>query len=41
MAYTKGMPAGKMLREKFSHVCSLGEIAEIAQLHLATCLEAA
>ena len=41
MAYTKGMPAGKMLREKFQHVRSLGEIAEIAQLHLATCLEAA
>ncbi len=41
MAYTKGLPAGKMLREKFSHVRSLGEIAEIAELHLATCLEAA
>ncbi len=41
MAYTKGMPAGKMLREKFSHVRSLGDIAEIAQGHLATCLEAA
>ena len=41
MAYTKGMPAGKMLREKFQHVSSLGEIAEIAQLHLATLLEAA
>ncbi len=41
MAYTKGMPAGKMLREKFSHVRSLGEIAEIARAHLATLLEAA
>ncbi|MGI8432764.1 MAG: tRNA dihydrouridine synthase DusB [Chthoniobacterales bacterium] len=41
MAYTKGMPAGKMLREKFPHVCSLSEIAEIAELHLASCLEAA
>ncbi len=41
MAYTKGMPAGKMLREKFSHVSSLGAVAEIAQAHLATCLEAA
>ena len=41
MAYTKGMPAGKTLREKFQHVRSLGEIAEIARVHLATCLEAA
>lgn len=41
MAYSKGMPASKMLREKFQHVSSLGEIAEIARLHLATCLEAA
>jgi nifR3 family TIM-barrel protein len=41
MAYTKGMPAGKMLREKFQRVSSLGEVAEIARLHLATCLEAA
>ncbi len=41
MAYSKGMPASKMLREKFQHVSSLGEVAEIAQAHLATCLEAA
>ena len=41
MAYSKGMPASKMLREKFQHVSSLGEVAEIARLHLATCLEAA
>lgn len=41
MAYTKGMPAGKMLREKFQHVSSLGEVAEIAQVHLATSLEVA
>jgi tRNA-dihydrouridine synthase B len=41
MAYSKGMPASKMLREKFQHVSSLGEVAEIAQTHLATCLEAA
>ena len=41
MAYSKGMPASKMLREKFQHVSTLGEIAEIAQAHLATCLEAA
>ena len=41
MAYSKGMPASKMLREKFQHVSSLGEVAEIARTHLATCLEAA
>ncbi|MEO6872293.1 MAG: tRNA dihydrouridine synthase DusB [Chthoniobacterales bacterium] len=41
MAYTKGMPAGKMLREKFQHVSSLGEVAEIAEMHQATSLEAA
>jgi tRNA-dihydrouridine synthase B len=41
MAYSKGMPAGKMLRERFQHVSSLGEIAETARLHLETCLEAA
>lgn len=40
MAYSKGMPASKMLREKFQHVSSLGEVAEIAQAHLAMCLEA-
>lgn len=39
MAYSKGMPASKMLREKFQHVSSLGEVAEIAQAHLATCVE--
>lgn len=41
MAYSKGLPASKMLREKFQHVSSLGEVAEIAQAHLASCLEAA
>jgi tRNA-dihydrouridine synthase len=41
MAYSKGMPAGKLLREKFQHVSSIAEVAEIARLHLATCLEAA
>jgi nifR3 family TIM-barrel protein len=41
MAYSKGLPASKMLREKFQHVSSLGEVAEIARAHLATCLEAA
>jgi tRNA-dihydrouridine synthase B len=41
MAYSKGMPAGKLLREKFQHVSTLREVEEIARLHLATCLEAA
>jgi tRNA-dihydrouridine synthase len=41
MAYSKGMPASKQLREKFQHVGTLREVEEIARLHLATCLEAA
>ncbi|MGH8092827.1 MAG: tRNA dihydrouridine synthase DusB [Chthoniobacterales bacterium] len=41
MAYSKGMPASKMLREKFQQVSTLSEVEEIARLHLATCLEAA
>jgi tRNA-dihydrouridine synthase B len=34
MAYSKGFPASKALREKFQHVSSLAEIAEIAAEHL-------
>jgi nifR3 family TIM-barrel protein len=41
MAYSKGMPASKQLREKFQHLSMLREVEEIARLHLATCLEAA
>jgi nifR3 family TIM-barrel protein len=41
MAYSKGLPGSKMLREKFQHVSTLREVDEIARLHLATCLEAA
>ncbi|MGI8956495.1 MAG: tRNA dihydrouridine synthase DusB [Chthoniobacterales bacterium] len=41
MAYSKGLPGSKALREKFQHVSTLGEIDEIARVHLATCLEAA
>jgi nifR3 family TIM-barrel protein len=41
MAYSKGMPASKLLREKFQHVRTLAEVEEIARLHLATCLQAA
>ncbi|HEX4667988.1 MAG TPA: tRNA dihydrouridine synthase DusB [Chthoniobacterales bacterium] len=38
MAYSKGMPASKQLREKFQHVSTLAEVAEIAHDHLAMCL---
>jgi tRNA-dihydrouridine synthase B len=34
MAYSKGFPSGKLLREKFQHVSSLAEIDEIAAFHL-------
>ncbi|MEO8440777.1 MAG: tRNA dihydrouridine synthase DusB [Spartobacteria bacterium] len=33
MAYSKGMPGGKLLREKFQHVSTLLEVAEIAVEH--------
>jgi hypothetical protein len=39
MAYSKGLPGSKQLREKFQHVSTLREVEEIARLHLATCLE--
>ena len=35
MAYSKGMPAGKLLREKFQHVSTLAEVSEIAAEHIA------
>ena len=35
MAYSKGFPNSKMLREKFQHVSTLAEIDEIAWQHLA------
>ena len=41
MAYSKGLPASKMLREKFQHVETLREVEEISRAHLATCMEAA
>jgi tRNA-dihydrouridine synthase B len=41
MAYSKGLPGSKLLREKFQHVSTLQEVDEIARVHLATCLEAA
>lgn len=34
MAYTRGMPAGRTLRGKLSHVTSLAELADIAATHL-------
>jgi tRNA-dihydrouridine synthase B len=37
MAYTKGFPASKQLREKFQHVSSLAEVSAIADEHLAQC----
>jgi nifR3 family TIM-barrel protein len=37
MAYTKGFPASKQLREKFQHVSSLAEVAAIAESHLEGC----
>ncbi len=33
MSYSKGFPASKALREKFQHVSSLGDLAEIARQH--------
>ena len=34
MAYSKGFPASKALRERFQHVSTLSEIAQIAEEHL-------
>ena len=34
MAYSKGFPGSKMLREKFQHVSRLQEVREIARAHL-------
>ena len=36
MAYSKGFPNSKLLREKFQHVSTLAEIEEIAALHIAS-----
>jgi tRNA-dihydrouridine synthase len=36
MAYSKGFPNGKLLREKFQHIESLAELTEIAADHLVT-----
>jgi len=34
MAYSKGMPMGKLLREKFQHVSTLADVEQIAAEHL-------
>jgi tRNA-dihydrouridine synthase len=34
MAYTKGLPGGKHLRQRFSHVASIMELEDIAVAHL-------
>ena len=41
MAYSKGFPAGKVLREQFQHVSSLAQLAEIAAKHQELVLQAA
>ncbi len=41
MAYSKGFPGGKALREKFQHVSRLAELEEIAAAHVAAQLEPA
>ncbi len=38
MAYSKGLPGSKLLRERFQHVSTLAAVAEIARDHLAECL---
>jgi tRNA-dihydrouridine synthase B len=40
MAYSKGFPGSKALREKFQHVSTLSEIDRIVQEHLQTALAA-
>ena len=34
MAYSRGMPEAKMLREKFAHVSSIAELEDIAAEHI-------
>ena len=36
MAYSKNLPAAKVLREKFQHVATLADVERIADQHLAT-----
>ncbi len=41
MAYSKGLPNSKALREKFQHIDSLAGVAAIAQENLGSCLQLA
>jgi len=41
MAYSKGFPGSKALREKFQHVSTLAGLQRIASQHLESCLEPA
>ncbi|MDQ6656545.1 MAG: tRNA-dihydrouridine synthase, partial [Verrucomicrobiota bacterium] len=41
MAYSKGFPGSKALREKFQHVATLAALARIADEHLASALQPA
>jgi len=41
MAYSKGFPASKLLREKFQHVSTLSDVNAIARQHLQTAFESA
>ncbi len=41
MAYSKGFPASKALREQFQHVSLLADIDRIAAQHMETCAEQA
>lgn len=36
MAYSKGLPGSKVLREKFQHVSSIADVERIAEQHLAS-----
>jgi len=36
MAYSKNLPAAKVLREKFQRVATLTDVEQIAEQHLAT-----
>jgi tRNA-dihydrouridine synthase B len=37
MAYSRGLPSAKLLREKFQHVSSVADVDRIANEHLASC----
>lgn len=39
MAYSKGLPSSKLLREKFQQVATLADIERISSEHLAACAE--